>query len=110
MRGLFRLVLTLCLFAGLAGGSISHAAEIAGGGEVAAADAWQHAEGDHDEVPADADKNYPHHHSLCHGHDMAAPMKACGPGGFARAALPRPAADAAPTGAAPAFPLRPPIA
>ena len=35
-----------------------------------------HAPGDADEVPADPDKNYPHHHSTCHGHDLAAPVKA----------------------------------
>lgn len=33
-----------------------------------------HVAGDCDEVPADADKNYPHCHTSCHGHHVAAPM------------------------------------
>lgn len=110
MRGLFRLILTLCLFAGLATGAVSHAAELAGHATEAAASDWQHAEGDHDRVPGDADKNVPHHHSLCHGHEIATGMKLCMTRFFARAALPRPAADAAPPRGAPALLLRPPIA
>jgi hypothetical protein len=34
---------------------------------------WEHAHGDADEVPADADKASPHHHGLCHGHDFRVP-------------------------------------
>lgn len=33
-----------------------------------------HVAGDCDEMPADADRNYPHCHTGCHGHDVAAPM------------------------------------
>lgn len=33
-----------------------------------------HVAGDCDEVPADADKNYPHCHTGCHGHHVAAPI------------------------------------
>jgi hypothetical protein len=110
MRGLLRLVLTLCLFAGLATGAVSHAAEIGGHDEVVAVDGGPHADGDHDRAPAGADKDIPHHHSLCHGHDLTSAMRACAPVTFTRMALPRPAASSAPPGAAPAFPLRPPIA
>ncbi|PVE52137.1 hypothetical protein DC431_18665 [Sphingomonas melonis] len=28
---------------------------------------------DCDQVPADADKNFPHHHAACHGHCVATP-------------------------------------
>ena len=38
--------------------------EISCGGEV-------HAEGDRDQVPADADQGIPHHHGTCHGHAFA---------------------------------------
>jgi hypothetical protein len=110
MRGLLGLILTFCLFAGLATGAVAHAAELAGDGEVAAAAQWPHAEGDHDQVPADSDRNVPHHHSICHGHDLAAAAKAGGPAPFVGAALPRPAAEAPPAGAMPGSPLRPPIA
>lgn len=35
-----------------------------------------HVMGDCDEVPADADKNYPHCHAGCHGHHATAPIPA----------------------------------
>jgi hypothetical protein len=34
-----------------------------------------HTPGDADEVPADGDKGYPHHHGGCHGDHIAAPVK-----------------------------------
>ncbi|MGN7999685.1 hypothetical protein [Sphingomonas sp. 22176] len=37
---------------------------IACGGEA-------HADGDNDQVPADADQDMPHHHGGCHGHAVA---------------------------------------
>lgn len=39
-----------------------------------------HVAGDCDEVPADADKNDPHCHTGCHGHQIAAPVPARAPG------------------------------
>lgn len=42
-----------------------------------------HVAGDCDEVPADADKNYPHCHTSCHGHHVAAPMPTRALGRFA---------------------------
>ena len=110
MRGLFRLLLTLCVVAGLATGAVSHAVELAGHGMGAAAGDWQHAEGDHDEVPSDGDSKAPHHHSICHGHEVGAPFRVCAPPLYARTALPRPAAEVAPPGGMPALLLRPPIA
>lgn len=35
-----------------------------------------HTPGDADQVPADGDKGYPHHHGGCHGDHIAAPVKA----------------------------------
>lgn len=37
--------------------------------------AMGHAPGDPDQVPADGDKGYPHHHGGCHGDHVAAPVK-----------------------------------
>lgn len=34
-----------------------------------------HTPGDADQVPADGDKGYPHHHGGCHGDHVAAPVK-----------------------------------
>ncbi len=59
----------------LANGAAVHALELSSAGEVTEATQWMHSAGDHDEVPADADKNYPHHHNQCQGHDLAAPLK-----------------------------------
>jgi hypothetical protein len=75
MRGLLNLILAVCLFVGMVGGSIAHAAET--GGEPTSATAWLHVAGDADEVPADSDKSTPHHHDVCHGHDLAAPVRTC---------------------------------
>lgn len=111
MRGLLSLISALCLFASLATGAVVHAAELVAAGEVTAATQWLHADGDHDQVPADADKDYPHHHNVCHGHDLAAPVKTCGgPGALDRAGRPAVAADALPAAGPPDSPLRPPIA
>ena len=35
-----------------------------------------HSAGDADEVPADADKGYPHHHGGCHDHGIGVPATA----------------------------------
>nr|WP_294811109.1 hypothetical protein [uncultured Sphingomonas sp.] len=35
-----------------------------------------HAEGDRDQVPADADQGVPHHHGTCHGHAFAVEVDA----------------------------------
>lgn len=111
MRALFRLMLALSLLAGLMTGAVVHAAELSANGEVTASSAWLHAESDHDQVPADSDKNYPHHHNICHGHDLAAPMKLSGaPAAYESAETPRPVAAAMLASGPPSLPLRPPIA
>jgi hypothetical protein len=56
--------------------SIAHAMEPAGGTTIAASATTLvaelgHTQGDSDEVPADSDKGYPHHHVSCHGDHLA---------------------------------------
>jgi len=43
---------------------------------VAAAE-MGHTVGDADQVPADSDKGYPHHHAECHDHHVGEPSRAC---------------------------------
>lgn len=91
--------------------SVAHAADGAEGAISAVEMTAWHAPGDADNVPADADRDYPHHHSLCHGHDLAAPMKlGAAPELYCGARALRPSLAAMlPTRAADT-PLRPPIA
>jgi hypothetical protein len=62
------MMLVLTTWAGMA-----HAAE-AGGVEMSRTEMAAHAPGDGDEVPADADKGYPHHHASCHEHHVNTPI------------------------------------
>ncbi|KQN89977.1 hypothetical protein ASE95_14695 [Sphingomonas sp. Leaf231] len=55
---------------------IAHAAEGVACIEAPQANAAIEMAGDCDEVPADADKSYPHHHAACHGHQVATPAEA----------------------------------
>lgn len=59
--------------------SMAHAAESVGG-KLAGIAFTVHAPGDGDEVPADGDTGFPHHHSACHSHDTAHPAIAVEPG------------------------------
>lgn len=52
---------------------VAHAAEIGGCIETSQYEAAAHVDGDADQVPADADKGYPHHHGSCHAHHLSAP-------------------------------------
>ncbi len=111
MRALLRLILAFWLCAGLAGGTVLHAAEQAGESEITALMAGQHIDGDHDPAPDDTDQQgYPHHHSICHGHDLTSAARTSGPGVFARLAPPRPAADTTLAAGPPGALLRPPRA
>ena len=56
--------------------SVAHAMEPVGGLTIATSQAslvaeLGHTQGDSDEVPADSDKGYPHHHVSCHGDHLA---------------------------------------
>src|SRR3546814_2117198 len=63
------LMLVLTSFSGMA-----HAADLAGG-SIAGVEFTIHTDGDIDQVPSDSDKNVPHHHNYCHGHDVGAPAR-----------------------------------
>lgn len=73
MPRLAALFLCLMLVLSLGFGSVAHAAE-GPGVEVSTATSIGHADGDGDQVPADSQKGYPHHHGGCHGHDAGVPM------------------------------------
>lgn len=111
MRALLTLILGVLLIGSLANGATVHALELSSAGEVTDTTLWLHSDGDHDEVPADADRNYPHHHNQCQGHDVAAPLKACAAPVRIRVSSTRaPVAAAALDAGPPARLLRPPIA
>jgi len=64
------LMLMLTTMSGMA-----HAADVAGG-SITGVELSAHTDGDSDEVPSDSDKGYPHHHTVCHGHEVGKPMQA----------------------------------
>lgn len=65
-----------CLMLVLTGWTgVAHAAETVACVEAPQMDTAMHMAGACDEVPADADKGYPHHHAACHGHHVAAPAE-----------------------------------
>ncbi len=69
----FWTLLTICMVAmSLFATSLAHATEVPPGcvDSQTAVD-MGHANGDGDQVPADGDKGYPHHHGGCHGHQVA---------------------------------------
>ena len=74
MHRLTALFLSLLLVLSLGLGSAAHASEGLGCLEVSSATSIGHAEGDGDEVPADSEKGYPHHHGGCHGHHVGVPV------------------------------------
>ena len=76
MRRLIILALSMLLASSLGLGSVAHAAEPITCVEGSAASAAGHVDGDGDQVPADAEKGYPHHHGGCHGHHVGVPITA----------------------------------
>jgi hypothetical protein len=74
MRRLLALVLCLLLASTLGLGSVAHANEQVTCIEISGASSLDHANGDGDQVPADSEKGYPHHHGGCHGHHVAVPI------------------------------------
>ena len=112
VRGLFSFVAGMLLLVALGIGSLAHAAEPIGCIDTSASGAAiGHMDGDADQVPADGDQGYPHHHGGCHGHHIAAPVtKTSAIGHFTeRDVMPSPSSRALPNAASdPA--LRPPQA
>ena len=74
MRRLLALALCLLLASTLGLGSVAHANEPVTCIEASAASSIDHADGDGDQVPADSEKSYPHHHGGCHGHHVGVPI------------------------------------
>lgn len=75
MRRPFSLLACLMLVLTLWTGTAAHAAETLLPIAEPSSINWEHAPGDADEVPADADQATPHHHGLCHGHDFRVPLE-----------------------------------
>jgi hypothetical protein len=74
VRHLLALFLAFALSLSMASGAVAHGMEPIGCMDAAQSTASDgHAAGDADEVPADADKAYPHHHGTCQGHPIGLP-------------------------------------
>ncbi len=76
MHRVTALFLCLMLMLSLGLGSVAHATEGVRCVDFTAASALEHSASDGDQVPADADKSYPHHHGGCHGHHIGVPFEA----------------------------------
>ncbi|RIA44263.1 hypothetical protein DFR49_2504 [Hephaestia caeni] len=74
MRRLLALLLCLGLAISIGTGSLAHAAEPIGCLDATEASLLGHISGDSDQVPADSEKGYPHHHSGCQGHFVGVPV------------------------------------
>lgn len=74
MRRLFAVFLCLLLASTLGLDSIAHAYEPVTCIEISEASSIDHSASDGDQVPADAEKGYPHHHGGCHGHHVGVPI------------------------------------
>lgn len=111
MPRLLSLLLGLALFVSMGLGVAAHAAEQMCIPGVEASAGAGHVEGDSDQVPADAEKGYPHHHGGCHGHHVAMPFDTEPQSvSVASAARLRPGMFAAAPDKAAETALRPPIA
>lgn len=76
MHRLSALLMCLMLVLSLGLGSVAHATEGVTCVDATASSSLDHSVGDGDQVPADADKAYPHHHGNCHGHHVGVPIGA----------------------------------
>jgi hypothetical protein len=91
--------------------SVAHATEAPDGGVTSAEMAAWHSPGDSDERSGDPDNATPHHHSICHGHDLATPARAPAPlVEHVEQRVMHPAARSVLAASAIDTPLRPPIA
>jgi hypothetical protein len=71
MSRFFLALVTICVSLSLTMGAVAHAAEPISCIDETAAQSMGHNPGDGDQVPADSDKAYPHHHGGCHVHEQA---------------------------------------
>lgn len=79
MRRLLNILALVMLVLSLGMTATAHATErpnVAAAAQATTADivAEGHTPGDADQVPADGDSDYPHHHGGCHGDHVAAPV------------------------------------
>jgi hypothetical protein len=74
MHRLSAFLLGLILILSLGVGSVAHATEEIRCVEASTGMSLDHHDGDADQVPGDADKDYPHHHGGCHGHHVGVPI------------------------------------
>ena len=74
MRRLLALLCFLGLVFSISAGSLAHAAEPVGCLDTVEASLLGHGAGDADQVPADSEKGYPHHHGGCQGHFVGVPV------------------------------------
>lgn len=74
MRRLLALVMCFLLASTVGLGSVAHANEPVTCIEISTASSLDHTDGDSDQVPADSEKGYPHHHGGCHGHHVGVPI------------------------------------
>lgn len=71
---MLRFLMGLALLASMGLGVAAHANEQMCIPGVEATAVAGHVDGDADQVPADSEKGYPHHHGGCHGHHVAVPL------------------------------------
>ena len=71
---MLRFLMGLALVASMGLGVAAHANEQICIPGVEASAVAGHVDGEADQVPADSEKGYPHHHGGCHGHHVAAPL------------------------------------
>jgi hypothetical protein len=71
---MLRFLMGLALLASMGLGVAAHANEQMCIPGVEASAVAGHVDGDADQVPADSETGYPHHHGGCHGHHVAAPL------------------------------------
>ncbi len=75
VRAILSLLAVLMLLTSLGASTVAHAGEPLGCTDMMAPTASaEHADCGMVQVPADADKGYPHHHGVCHGHEIAAAL------------------------------------
>ncbi len=76
MQRSIHLLLAFLLSLSIGMGTTAHAMEPIASIDASEAGYFGHWAGDADEVPADADKGYPHHHGGCHDHGVGVPVAA----------------------------------
>ena len=75
VRAILSLLAVLMLLTSLGASTVAHAGEPFGCTDMMASTASpRHVDCGMIQVPADADKGYPHHHGVCHGHEVAAAL------------------------------------